>query len=180
MSLDVYLNVDYEVESQGSGIWVRRHGSMEEIPRWEWDEMNPGHEPTILKKVRKTDCVYSANITHNLGKMADEAGLYLPCWRPKEYKSPEGHDQIEAKQKEGHYHGEGGAFDLEAKLPEVQAKDLIEPLEKGLALLESDPERFQALDSPNGWGRYIHFVPWVREYLAACRENPEAIVSVSR
>ena len=30
------------------------------------------------------DEVYSANITHNLGKMADEAGIYYHLWRPEE------------------------------------------------------------------------------------------------
>lgn len=28
--------------------------------------------------------VYDANITHNLGKMADEAGIYKHLWRPDE------------------------------------------------------------------------------------------------
>ena len=28
--------------------------------------------------------VYSANITHNLGKMADKAGIYEALWRPEE------------------------------------------------------------------------------------------------
>lgn len=28
--------------------------------------------------------VYSANITHNLGKMADEASIYYALWRPDE------------------------------------------------------------------------------------------------
>lgn len=28
--------------------------------------------------------VYDANITHNLGKMADEAGIYELLWRPEE------------------------------------------------------------------------------------------------
>lgn len=30
------------------------------------------------------DCLYSANITHNLNKMASEAGLYAALWRPDE------------------------------------------------------------------------------------------------
>jgi hypothetical protein len=29
---------------------------------------------------------YSSNITHNLGKMAAEADLYKPLWRPEELK----------------------------------------------------------------------------------------------
>ena len=28
--------------------------------------------------------VYSANITHNLGQMAEEAGIYMHLWRPDE------------------------------------------------------------------------------------------------
>jgi len=28
--------------------------------------------------------IYSDNITHNLGNMAKEAGLYYPLWRPEE------------------------------------------------------------------------------------------------
>ena len=28
--------------------------------------------------------IYSANITHNLGKMAEAAGVYLAMWRPEE------------------------------------------------------------------------------------------------
>lgn len=36
-----------------------------------------------LTAVRPTE-VYSANITHNLGKMAREAGIYEYLWRPEE------------------------------------------------------------------------------------------------
>lgn len=30
------------------------------------------------------ETVFDQNITHNLGKMADAAGLYYPIWRPEE------------------------------------------------------------------------------------------------
>lgn len=36
-----------------------------------------------LKKTMPTE-VYSANITHNLGTMAKEAGIYMHLWRPEE------------------------------------------------------------------------------------------------
>lgn len=36
-----------------------------------------------LRAVRPTE-VYSANITHNLGRMADAAGIYKALWRPEE------------------------------------------------------------------------------------------------
>jgi hypothetical protein len=60
------------------------------------------------------------------------------------------------------------------------ATQLIEPLEKGLALLESDPARFESFNPPNGWGDYAGLLRFVREYLAACKQYPEATVYVSR
>lgn len=60
------------------------------------------------------------------------------------------------------------------------AAQLIEPLTAGLALLKSDPPRFEAHNSPNGWGLYEHFVPFVENYLTACKENPDATVRVWR
>lgn len=36
-----------------------------------------------LKEVRLTT-IYDANITHNLNKMAEEAGIYKHLWRPEE------------------------------------------------------------------------------------------------
>ena len=99
--------------------------------------------------VTLTESVYSANITHNLGKMAKEAGIYQALWRPEE---------------EGYYN----------------ASDLIEPWSKGLALLINDPERFKAFNSPNGWGMYENFVPFVAQYLAACVAHPHAFVNANR
>lgn len=102
----------------------------------------------ILTKLAPQE-VYSRNITHNLGKMAEAAGIYMHLWRPEE-------------------------------IGVTQARQLIEPLKAGLALLKSDPERFSAFDAPNGWGRYVHFLPFVEDYLAACEANPDATVTVSR
>jgi len=93
--------------------------------------------------------VYEANITHNLGAMAEEAGIYKHLWRPEE-------------------------------LGITKACELIEPLRAGLALLISDPPRFEKHNAANGWGLYKHFVPFVRKYLEACEENPDANVRVSR
>ena len=93
--------------------------------------------------------IYSSNITHNLGKMAEAAGIYSCLWRPDE----------------------NGL---------TKASELIEPLRTGLALLESDPKKFAAFNSPNGWGLYEHFVPFVRSYLEACENTPDARVEVSR
>jgi hypothetical protein len=62
----------------------------------------------------------------------------------------------------------------------TKAHQLIEPLQAGLAKLEADPAEYEAYNSPNGWGLYKHFVPFVRNYLEACEANPDADISVSR
>lgn len=93
--------------------------------------------------------VYSANITHNLGKMAGEALIYQALWRPEE-------------------------------IGISKARQLIEPLEAGLAKLRANPAHFEKFNASNGWGLYIHFVPFVEKYLAACKEFPEANVHASR
>ena len=41
-------------------------------------------EDNFCKSCGRSDEVYSANITHNLGKMADEGGIYGIVWRPEE------------------------------------------------------------------------------------------------
>lgn len=92
---------------------------------------------------------FSSNITHNLGRMAEAAGIYQAIWRPEE-------------------------------LGITKAGELIPLLEVGLKELESDPEKFSQYNAPNGWGTYERFVPWVRDYLEACKEHPEATVEVCR
>lgn len=99
--------------------------------------------------VREED-VYSGNITHNLGKMAEAAGIYEAMWCPEDISS------------------------------KPRAKDIIVLLEKGLSDLKSRPEYFEQFNATNGWGLYEHFVPFVEEYLEACKEYPEAEISASR
>jgi hypothetical protein len=93
MSLDVYLRFPGVQKETGSGIFIRENGATKEITREEWDRRHPDVEPVTLndlrwmhsnKKVYEDDDVYSANITHNLGKMAEEAGIYECLWRPEE------------------------------------------------------------------------------------------------
>lgn len=95
------------------------------------------------------DYLYSANITHNLNRMAGEAGIYACLWRPDENGITHAHQ-------------------------------IIEPLAAGLALLVTQKARFEAFNAANGWGLWEHFVPFCADYLQACRDNPEALVEVSR
>lgn len=59
------------------------------------------------------------------------------------------------------------------------ARDLIEPLSRGIALMREDPSRFIKLDPPNGWGSYDTFLPWLENYLAACKKYPAAKIKAS-
>lgn len=93
--------------------------------------------------------LYQRNITHNLGDMAREAGIYKAVWRPEE---------IGAK----------------------YAKDISEIVEEGLTSLKAQPDYFKQFDSPNGWGTYENFIPFVEEYLYALKKYPDAEISVSR
>lgn len=112
--------------------------------------------------------LYWANITHNLGKMAGKAGIYEALWRPyrlrKDFKETDNYDE---------------EYKFEKSVV-IHAKDIIDVLEKGLKKLKSKPVYFEKFNSENGWGMYEHFVPFVEKYLEACKENPEAIIEVSR
>ena len=107
--------------------------------------------------------LYTANITHNLGKMAEEADIYDVLWRPFRL------------------HGLTDKEDLETLTQEiVYAKELIPSLKLGLKDMKARPEHYKQFNSENGWGMYKHFVPFIEAYLDACLENPNSIVSVSR
>ena len=97
----------------------------------------------------KGEYVYSCNITHNLGPMAKEAGMYYCLWRP---------DEINVK----------------------CAKEIVKTLEFGLRMMLQNPDVYRKLDAPNGWGTYNDFIPWLQEYIEACRNYPDATIEVSR
>ena len=134
MSLDVYLETPIDPEIFIAADFLHDHGFY-----------------LAEKALREmgSDRLYSSNITHNLGNMAEEAGIYKHLWRPEE-------------------------------IGITNAGQLIEPLKVGLDRLKNDKAHYEQFDAPNGWGRYIHFIPWLEKYLKACVENPTATVSVSR
>jgi len=85
MSLDVYLDVIEPIlVKNGSGIFVRENGMTREISREEWNQKHPGCEPIVVNRDEESCHFFTANITHNLGRMAKEAGIYEELWRPDE------------------------------------------------------------------------------------------------
>jgi hypothetical protein len=146
MSLDVYLEYGSRPQA-GSGIFVRENGSVRETTAEEWDARFPGQEPFMVMRQGETSCVYSANITHNLNKMAMAADIYKHLWAPEE-------------------------------IGITVAAQLIAPLSEGLARLKADPKHFKKFNPSNKWGDYEGLVKFVENYLAACKEDPDATVRV--
>jgi hypothetical protein len=62
----------------------------------------------------------------------------------------------------------------------TKAGEIIDILENGLNDLKARPEHFKKFNASNGWGLYEHFVPFVEEYLNACKEYPNSIINTSR
>lgn len=60
------------------------------------------------------------------------------------------------------------------------ARELIVPLETGLRWLRENPEQARMHNPENGWGSYEGLIKFVESYLAACVENPDAEIAVSR
>lgn len=158
MSLDVYLERpeaptrsrdSYRTHELVERIFIRRGGHTVEITREEWDELYPGYEPVVARVPVNELELFHANITHNLGEMADAVDLYEPLWRPDE-------------------------------IGITHARQLIEPLEIGLARLHSERDRLQAFNPVNGWGDYDGLVEFTSKYLIACRSFPDAEVRVWR
>ena len=117
----------------------------------------------------KQEDVYSSNITHNLGEMAGKAGIYEALWRPHRLK--EGYDIPE------------GDHDAEYKFEEanlVRAYEIIPIIEKGLEDMKARPKHYEKFNSPNGWGMYHNFVPFIEEYLEALKKYPESFVDCDR
>jgi hypothetical protein len=60
------------------------------LVRAKWISYDEGKTHT-----KDDECVYDANITHNLGEMAGEAGIYKALWRPEEINKEKAEDIIE-------------------------------------------------------------------------------------
>jgi len=107
--------------------------------------------------ITKPTEVYSANITHNLGEMAeavklsDGNTLYNILWRPDECIPPY-----------------------------TKASEISELLDEGLNILLSDPDKYKQYNPENGWGSYDGLVSFVYRYRNATWDNPDSTLQISR
>ena len=113
-------------------------------------------EESILKQI-----VFTANITHNLNRMADKASMYKALWHL-------------TKAEDTFYPR------VDKNTPITLAKELLPYLEHGLNQLKSYPEFFKQFSASNGWGTYEDFVPWIEKLIQACKQYPDALLRVSR
>jgi hypothetical protein len=119
-------------------------------PREEWFETIQGGGMSLdFYLTQDGEEVFSRNITHNLTKMAAKAGIYEVLWRPYE------------------------------NLGITKAVECVPFLSIGLLELVCHRREYEALNSPNGWGMYEHFLPFVLDVLTACCDYPQATVKVS-
>lgn len=62
----------------------------------------------------------------------------------------------------------------------TRATDLISPLEAGIKKLESDPEKYKAMNPENGWGCREGLLLFAKHILESAKDNPSALISVCR
>lgn len=60
------------------------------------------------------------------------------------------------------------------------AANVLSTLRAGLAMMLADPDRFKKFDAPNGWGLYVHAVPWLEEVIAGFERYPHGEIRCSR
>ena len=96
------------------------------------------------------DGLESWNITYNLSPMLREAGWVWPDGRvwSNEY------------------------------LDGAKAMDIGEKAMYVLRNLESDPEKYEAMNPSNGWGTYEALLEVWRDFVESIREHPEATIGV--
>ncbi len=98
-------------------------------------------------------------ITHNLGKMASECGLYEPLWRPYELFNITEDDEYDTV---------------------ILAADILDQVEAGLKELKSDPTQYMKFDPENGWGSYSGLVAFTERYIEWLKAFPKSRVITSR
>lgn len=59
------------------------------------------------------------------------------------------------------------------------ALDSIPILEKGIADMKANPDKYKALNPSNGWGDYEWGLEFLERLLNACKEHPKCTIEVS-
>lgn len=100
---------------------------------------------SLVIKTRSSEFkVWEANITSNLVRMADAAGLYNALWQTSD------NDGV------------------------TTAEQLTPLLRHAIDSMLENPAYYKVHDNVNNWGTYEEFLPWLKKLLKVCRKFPEA------
>ena len=59
-----------------------------------------------------------------------------------------------------------------------KADEALPFLRAGVAAMEADPDKFRALNPPNGLGDYDGALEWLWRAVAACVKHPNAVIHI--
>ena len=152
MSLDIYIISPTPIKKKSTGIWVRDNGKTRELSKAEAQEKYP--DADIQEIEIETNEFWHGNITHNLGKMAENClsldeesqrySLYNLLWR-----------------------------DTQVPFTGNYLNVYIAHLAYCLYVLRNNPDYFKQFNPPNGWGTYEQLVEFVRSFIRALIDMPE-------
>ena len=72
---------------------------------------------------------------------------------------------------------EAGVDEALYKSNEMEAATIIPILEDGIRNMESNPHTYIAMNPPNGWGDSVGALRFLRRLLAACKDDPLALIN---
>ena len=64
------------------------------------------------------------------------------------------------------------------ELNDRNAGDTLPALDKAVAEMESNPEEYEAMNPPNGWGSYEGALNFLRRLQTGCKEHPKTKIVV--
>ena len=57
--------------------------------------------------------------------------------------------------------------------------EVVEPLSEAVAAMKADPDKYRAMNPPNGWGSYETCLAFLESILTACRVHDRGVLWVS-
>lgn len=154
MSLDIYIISPEPIKKKSTGIFARIDGQTRELTREEAIKHFPDVDPESIQEIEiETNEFWHGNITHNLGKMAENClsldeesqryNLYYLLWR-----------------------------DTQVPFTGNYLNVYIAHLAYCLYVLRNNPNYFKQFNPSNGWGTYEQLVEFVRSFIHALIDMP--------
>lgn len=72
-----------------------------------------------------------------------------------------------------------GVYEVLYESDGQRAGDTLETLRAGIRDMENHPEKYRAMNPPNGWGGYEGALRFLRDWQAECAKHPNATIRVS-